>query len=377
MLLPVPANSQEDNRRHCAPTSPSVHAPAPSTSKLLLRGGGGCWRLRGRCTELAPDRVRPALQKTLKDLQLDYLDLYLIHWPFRLKDGAHMPPEAGEVLEFDMEEVWREMEGLVKDGLVKDIGVCFTTVTKLNRLMRSANVPPAVCQMEMHPGWKNDRIFEACKKHGIHVTAYSPLGSSEKNLAHDPLVEKVANKMDKTPGQVLVRWALHRGTSVIPKSTRDERIKENIQVFGWEIPEDDFRALCGIKDELTSPRWSVFGGFTDKRFLADVSVYDVENKLWYTPECTGNGSNGQAGPSPRAFHIAVVIDCNMFIFGGRSGASGMQSTRSVGQSSVRIDKLLDMTSVSRLFPITDRLGLLATGIAEVGLNSNDLFGFTD
>ncbi|PWZ36650.1 Aldose reductase [Zea mays] len=233
-----------------------------------------------------------------------------------------MPPEAGEVLEFDMEEVWREMEGLVKDGLVKDIGVCFTTVTKLNRLMRSANVPPAVCQMEMHPGWKNDRIFEACKKHGIHVTAYSPLGSSEKNLAHDPLVEKVANKMDKTPGQVLVRWALHRGTSVIPKSTRDERIKENIQVFGWEIPEDDFRALCGIKDELTSPRWSVFGGFTDKRFLADVSVYDVENKLWYTPECTGNGSNGQAGPSPRAFHIAVVIDCNMFIFGGRSGASG-------------------------------------------------------
>jgi len=63
----------------------------------------------------------------------------------------------------------------------------------------------------------------------------------------------------------------------------------------------------------------VFGGFADKRFLADVSVYDVENKLWYTPECTGNGSDGQAGPSPRAFHIAVVIDCNMFIFGGRSG----------------------------------------------------------
>ncbi|ONM02975.1 Galactose oxidase/kelch repeat superfamily protein [Zea mays] len=63
----------------------------------------------------------------------------------------------------------------------------------------------------------------------------------------------------------------------------------------------------------------VFGGFLDKRFLADVSLYDVENKLWYTPECTGNGSDGQAGPSPRAFHIAVVIDCNMFIFGGRSG----------------------------------------------------------
>ncbi|XP_066367688.1 aldose reductase isoform X1 [Miscanthus floridulus] len=201
------------------------------------------------CTELAPDKVRPALQKTLKDLQLDYLDLYLIHWPFRLKDGAHMPPEAGEVLEFDMEGVWREMESLVKDGLVKDIGVCNYTVTKLNRLLRSANVPPAVCQMEMHPGWKNDKIFEACKKHGIHVTAYSPLGSSEKNLAHDPVVEKIANKLNKTPGQVLIKWALQRGTSVIPKSTKDERIKENIQVFGWEIPEEDFKVLRSIKDE--------------------------------------------------------------------------------------------------------------------------------
>nr|BAJ89849.1 predicted protein [Hordeum vulgare subsp. vulgare] len=203
------------------------------------------------CTNLAPERVRPALENTLKDLQLDYIDLYHIHWPFRLKDGAHMPPEAGEVLEFDMEGVWKEMENLVKDGLVKDIGVCNYTVTKLNRLLRSAKIPPAVCQMEMHPGWKNDKIFEACKKHGIHVTAYSPLGSSEKNLAHDPVVEKVANKLNKTPGQVLIKWALQRGTSVIPKSSKDERIKENIQVFGWEIPEEDFKVLCSIKDEVS------------------------------------------------------------------------------------------------------------------------------
>ncbi|KAM3404708.1 hypothetical protein ACQJBY_007672 [Aegilops geniculata] len=202
-----------------------------------------------RCTNLVPERVRPALENTLKDLQLDYIDLYHIHWPFRLKDGAHKPPEAGEVLEFDMEGVWKEMENLVKDGLVKDIGVCNYTVTKLDRLLRSAKIPPAVCQMEMHPGWKNDKFLEACKKHGIHVTAYSPLGSSEKNLAHDPVVEKVANKLNKTPGQVLIRWALQRGTSVIPKSSKDERIKENIQVFGWEIPEEDFKVLCSIKDE--------------------------------------------------------------------------------------------------------------------------------
>ncbi|KAE8773842.1 Aldose reductase [Hordeum vulgare] len=230
------------------------------------------------CTNLAPERVRPALENTLKDLQLDYIDLYHIHWPFRLKDGAHMPPEAGEVLEFDMEGVWKEMENLVKDGLVKDIGVCNYTVTKLNRLLRSAKIPPAVCQMEMHPGWKNDKIFEACKKHGIHITAYSPLGSSEKNLAHDPVVEKVANKLNKTPGQVLIKWALQRGTSVIPKSSKDERIKENIQVFGWEIPEEDFKVLCSIKDEkrvLTGEE--LFVNKTHGPYRSAADVWDHEN----------------------------------------------------------------------------------------------------
>jgi len=230
------------------------------------------------CTNLVPDRVRPALEKTLKDLQLDYLDLYLIHWPFRLKDDAHKPPEAGEVLEFDMEGVWKEMEKLVKDGLVKDIGVCNYTVTKLNRLLQSANIPPAVCQMEMHPGWKNDKILEACKKHGIHATAYSPLGSSEKNLAHDPVVEKVANKLNKTPGQVLIKWSLQRGTSVIPKSSKDERIKENIQVFGWEIPDEDFQVLCSIKDEkrvLTGEE--LFVNKTHGPYKSASEVWDHEN----------------------------------------------------------------------------------------------------
>jgi len=85
-----------------------------------------------------------------------------IHWPFRLKDGAHMPPEAGEVLEFDMEGVWREMESLVKDGLVKDIGVCNYTVTKLNRLMQSANVPPAVCQVFIYSGLINSYKPTTC-----------------------------------------------------------------------------------------------------------------------------------------------------------------------------------------------------------------------
>ncbi|KAF3953180.1 hypothetical protein CMV_021352 [Castanea mollissima] len=176
-----------------------------------------------------------------------------IHWPFHLKDGASKPPKPGDTLDFDMEGVWREMGKLVKENLVKDIGVCNFSLKKLNKLLGIAqtNTMPSVCQMEKHPGWRNDKMLEACKKNGIHGTAYSPLGSSEggRDLIHDQTVERIAKKLNKSPGQVLVRWAIQRGTSVIPESSNPDRIKEYIKVFGWKIPEQDFQALCSISNQ--------------------------------------------------------------------------------------------------------------------------------
>ncbi|KAF4379019.1 hypothetical protein F8388_022106 [Cannabis sativa] len=168
-----------------------------------------------------------------------------IHWPFVVKKGASMPPKGGEVMELEMEGVWKEMEKLVEENLVRHIGISNFTLNKLNTLLSFAQIKPSLSQKCWFIIWKCIQVGEMTKCSKLaKIMAYSALGSE-----NDPIVEGVAKKLNKSPAQVLAKWALQRGTSVIIPNSDTTTIKENIQLFGWEIPNQDFQALSTLSNQ--------------------------------------------------------------------------------------------------------------------------------
>ena len=208
-------------------------------------------------TEHARADVRAACEATLRDLRLDYLDLYLVHWGIAEPKGGHMYDENGYLVveKVSIRETWEAMEELVDAGLVKAIGVANFTAPLLLDLFSYARIQPAVNQIEMHPYLQQTRLLDFCRRLGMVVTAYSPLarpGYEEMSarLVDEKIIRGIANAHGKTPVQVLLRWGIQRNTIVIPKSTHPERIQENIGVFDFELSESDMHEIATLERGL-------------------------------------------------------------------------------------------------------------------------------
>ncbi len=169
---------------------------------------------------------------TREDLGLDYLDLYLIHFPV---------PETRK-------ESWKAMKTLLGKGKCRAIGVSNFTIPHLEDLLETHEVTPAVNQVEFHPFLYQKELLEYCQRKGIQVEAYSPLARGER-FKH-PRITALATKYSKTPAQLMLRWGLQHGLVVIPKSTGEERIRENSQVFDFEISAEDMRSLDSLNEDL-------------------------------------------------------------------------------------------------------------------------------
>ncbi|CAK8681086.1 unnamed protein product [Clavelina lepadiformis] len=209
------------------------------------------------CNSHKPEDVRPALMKTLESLQLEYLDLYLIHWPMGFqKRGTEAFPkdENGKVLfdDTDYVDTWKAMEDLQKEGLVRSIGVSNFNQFQINRILKECSVIPAVNQFEIHPYLTGESLVNYCQEKCIEVTGYCPLGCGDRPwgmkaddpvLLKDPKLLEIAAKSNKTAAQVALRYLVQRNIIAIPKSVTPERILQNFQIFDFNLCKDDMKTI--------------------------------------------------------------------------------------------------------------------------------------
>ncbi|KAM3964455.1 aldo-keto reductase 1B-like [Aphomia sociella] len=206
----------------------------------------------------SPDWVETAVKLTLSDLGLEYIDLYLIHWPMAYKEGYDLNPvdENGKRIFSDVDYVdtWKAMEKLVEKGLVKSIGLSNFNQKQIDRVLEIANIKPVTNQVEVHPYLYQQKLFNFCKMRDIVLTAYSPLGSPQRswakeddlNVLVDPVVKKIAEKYGKTPAQVLIRCCIDRGIMVVPKSANKTRLAENFDIWDFKLSNDDIKELSNL-----------------------------------------------------------------------------------------------------------------------------------
>ncbi|APZ95541.1 2,5-diketo-D-gluconic acid reductase A [Fuerstiella marisgermanici] len=242
----------------------------------------------------APEHVHQACQRSLDDLGLDYLDLYLIHFPIAQRfvpfeknypPGWFFDPDATnpvvEEARVPMHETWQAMEELATSGLVRNIGICNFGTSQIRDLLSYARIRPAVLQVETHPYLTQEKLLRYCDQEKIAYTAFSPLGAqsyfslgmadSSEAVMESDVVRNIATACGKSPAQVLLRWGVQRGTAVIPKTSKRERMEENINVFDFELTDEQMTAISGLNQ---GRRFNDPGDFGEAAFNTFLPIYE-------------------------------------------------------------------------------------------------------
>jgi D-xylose reductase len=240
------------------------------------------------------EHVEIACKRSLADLGIDHFDLYLIHFPIALKYvdiDRRYPPEwlfdpSGENASMELDsvplsETWSAMEGLVESGLARKIGVCNYNTGLLHDLMSYARIKPAMLQIESHPYLTQEALLRTAQSYNIAVTAFSPLGAlsyvsidmatEADSVLKEPVVMAAAERASVTPAQVVLRWGVQRGTAVIPKTSRSERLVENLSLSHFALTDDEMEAISGLNQNR---RFNDPGVFCQGAFGRFHSIYD-------------------------------------------------------------------------------------------------------
>ncbi|MCG8587379.1 MAG: aldo/keto reductase [Pirellulales bacterium] len=242
----------------------------------------------------AREHVRPALERTLSDLGLDYLDLYLIHFPIAQKfvpfDDRYPPewfydPEAAEPrmepASVPISETWQAMEEIQRAGLARHIGVSNFNCQLLRDLLSYCEIRPATLQIESHPYLTQEKLLRFCHEEAIVPVAFSPFGAQSyfslgmanesEAVMEQPIVVDIASRHGKSPAQVLLRWGVQRGTAVIPKSSNPTRLRENLDIFDFELTDDEMSAISALNCDR---RFNDPGEFCEGAFNRFFPIYE-------------------------------------------------------------------------------------------------------
>ena len=222
------------------------------------------------------EHVRPAIEKTLSDLKLDYLDLYLIHWPVVHQHGVIRPETGDQFVSLDevpLWETWQAMQEVCEAGLCRSIGVSNCSSKKIDGILENAKIKPVVNQVEAHPYHQQEELKSYCDRNGILMTAYSPLGSGgrparllkgdEPSLFDDEALKEIAAANDCSPAQVMLAWAVCRGTLTIPKSADPGRQRENLAAMEIELTDEEMQKIASLERRyrfIDGTFWEMEGG---------------------------------------------------------------------------------------------------------------------